>query len=57
MIGTIRGVTTGILLLVFIVLIGWAWSGRRKALFDSMARMPLDEDTADKSTDEDDVHE
>ena len=44
MIGTVRGLVTVALLLLFIILVVWAWSGRRKKLFDSMARMPLEED-------------
>jgi cytochrome c oxidase cbb3-type subunit IV len=44
MMGIVRGVITLALLLLFIQLVLWAWSGRRKELFDSMARMPLDED-------------
>ncbi len=45
MIGILRGVATLLLLILFISLIAWAWSGRRKKVFDSMARMALDEDT------------
>lgn len=45
MIGILRGVITLVLLILFIWLAIWAWSGRRKELFDSMARMPLEEDT------------
>ncbi len=44
MIGIVRGLVTVALLILFIVLVVWAWSGRRKQLFDSMARMPLEED-------------
>ena len=44
MIGIVRGLVTVALLVLFIVLVVWAWSGRRKQLFDSMARMPLEED-------------
>ena len=44
MIGIVRGVITLALLILFVMLVIWAWSGRRKELFDSMARMPLDED-------------
>lgn len=45
MIGIVRGVVTLVLMLLFLMLALWAWSDRRKELFDSMARMPLDEDT------------
>ena len=44
MIGIARGVITLTLMLLFVALARWAWSGRRKELFDSMARMPLEED-------------
>jgi cytochrome c oxidase cbb3-type subunit IV len=44
MIGIVRGVITLVLLVLFIALALWAWSAQRKELFDSMARMPLDED-------------
>jgi cbb3-type cytochrome oxidase subunit 3 len=44
MIGLLRGAMTLILLLFFVALIAWAWSGRRKQVFDAMARMALDED-------------
>jgi cytochrome c oxidase cbb3-type subunit 4 len=45
MIGIVRGLITVALLILFLMLVAWAWSGRRKQLFDSMARMPLEEDT------------
>jgi len=44
MIGILRGAITLALLLLFIALVAWAWSDRRKKLFDRMARIPLDED-------------
>jgi cytochrome c oxidase cbb3-type subunit 4 len=44
MIGIVRGLITVALLILFVMLVAWAWSGRRKQLFDSMARMPLEED-------------
>ena len=44
MISIARGVITLVLMILFIALVRWAWSSRRKELFDSMARMPLDED-------------
>jgi cbb3-type cytochrome oxidase subunit 3 len=49
MIGIFRGVATLLLLIFFICLIAWTWSDRRKKVFDSMARMALDEDIAAKS--------
>jgi len=43
-IGTFRGIVTGVLLLLFLWLIAWAWSKARKPAFDAAARAPLDED-------------
>ncbi len=45
-IATLRGVMTGILLLTFIGIVVWAWSGRRKDRFDAAAQLPLEEDAA-----------
>ena len=44
MIGLVRGMVTLSLLLLFIGLFIWAWSSRRKNLFDRMAQLPLEED-------------
>jgi cytochrome c oxidase cbb3-type subunit 4 len=52
MIGIVRGAVTLALLLLFIVLALWAWSSRRKELFDAMARMPLEEDAEPASRSE-----
>jgi cytochrome c oxidase cbb3-type subunit 4 len=50
-IGILRGLITLVLLLLFIALVVWAWSDRRKKTFDSMARMALeDEDPAPSNT-------
>jgi cytochrome c oxidase cbb3-type subunit 4 len=43
-IGILRGLITLALLLLFIALVVWAWSDRRKKTFDAMARMALDDD-------------
>lgn len=43
-IGTFRGVLTAILMLLFIGLVFWAYSRRRKEDFDAAARLPLDDD-------------
>jgi cytochrome c oxidase cbb3-type subunit 4 len=45
MIGLVRGMITLSLLLLFIALAMWAWSGRHKHLFDRMAQLPLDDET------------
>jgi cytochrome c oxidase cbb3-type subunit 4 len=42
--GTFRGVVTGVLLVLFIWLVAWAWSSSRRADFDAASRLPLDEE-------------
>ncbi len=39
----IRGLITAVLLLAFIVLIGFTWSRKRKPTYDAAARMPLED--------------
>jgi cytochrome c oxidase cbb3-type subunit IV len=47
-----RGAMTVIWLLIFIGVVWWAYSPRRKARFDDAARLVFDEQSAsDKSTD------
>ena len=43
-IGTFRGIVTAVLMALFIGLVVWAYSSRRRADFDAAARMPLDDD-------------
>lgn len=43
-IGTIRGLITLALLVAFVALVFSAWSKRRKAEYDKLARMPLEDD-------------
>jgi cytochrome c oxidase cbb3-type subunit 4 len=45
MIGLVRGMITLSLLLLFIGLFVWAWSSRRKDLFERMAHLPLEDET------------
>jgi cytochrome c oxidase cbb3-type subunit 4 len=47
MIGVVRGLFTLVLMILFIAVTLWAWSSRRKPEFDKLARLPLDEDSAD----------
>jgi cytochrome c oxidase cbb3-type subunit 4 len=42
--GTLRGLFTVVMLVLFIAICFWAWSGRRKTTFDAAARMPLEPD-------------
>jgi len=39
------------LLILFIAIVIWAWSGSRKKEFDEAARMPLDDDELNGSQD------
>ena len=39
----ISGIYTAVLLILFIGIVLWAWSGKRKEQFDHMSKMPLDE--------------
>ena len=42
--GTISGIVTAVLILLFLGIVGWAWSGRRRATYEAAARLPLEED-------------
>lgn len=42
--GDFSGIVTALLLLLFIGLVAWAWSSKRKADFDAAARLPLEGD-------------
>ena len=43
--GTWRGIFTAIMLLLFVGLVIWAWSSKRKQDFDEAAQLPLEEDS------------
>ena len=40
-----RSVVTVLLLLAFIGIVAWAYSGKRKQAFDAAARLPFDDET------------
>ena len=40
----LRTIITVVSFLLFIGIVCWAWSGRRKADFDEAARIPLEDD-------------
>lgn len=42
--GLAQGIWTIIVLVVFVGIVIWAWSGKRKKYFDEAARIPFDED-------------
>jgi cytochrome c oxidase cbb3-type subunit 4 len=44
--GHLSGVVTALLLLLFVGIVLWAWSGRRRAAYEAAARLPLEEDPA-----------
>ena len=50
-INTLRGLSTLFLLVVFIALVFWAYSGRRKKDFDEAANLPFAEDEPADSKD------
>jgi cytochrome c oxidase cbb3-type subunit 4 len=45
-----RAIWTAVLFAVFIGIVWWAWSGRRKKDFEEAARLPLDDDQAEQET-------
>ncbi|GAA5217775.1 CcoQ/FixQ family Cbb3-type cytochrome c oxidase assembly chaperone [Corallincola platygyrae] len=49
--GTFRGVLTIIILVVFIGIVVWAYSKRRKSAFDEAANMIFDENDAQQDKD------
>lgn len=50
-IGTLRGLLTAALLVLFIGVFAWAWSRRRLPDFEAASRLPLD-DSMDDSMDD-----
>jgi cytochrome c oxidase cbb3-type subunit 4 len=42
--GTLSGIFTALLTVLFVGICVWAFSPRRRKQFDEMARMPLEED-------------
>lgn len=42
-IGTISGIATGLSMIAFLAVVAWAYSARRKATFEALARVPLEE--------------
>ena len=39
-----HGLWTAALLVIFVGIVVWAWSGKRKGAFDEAARIPLEDD-------------
>jgi len=46
--GTVRGLITLLLMAAFIALVAWAYSKRRKAVFEEMAQLPFHENPSEK---------
>jgi cbb3-type cytochrome oxidase subunit 3 len=42
-VGIVRGLLTLVLFLAFMTLWAWTWSKNRKAEFDNLARLPLED--------------
>ena len=42
--GTLRGLFTELMLVLFLGIWAWAWSSRRKRDFDAASRLPLEKD-------------
>ena len=48
--GFLHGLWTVLLIVTFVAIVAWAWSGRRKRDFDEAARIPLEEDAPSAGT-------
>ena len=46
-IGVFHGLWTAALLVIFIGIVVWAWSGKRKRDFDEAAHIPLEDEELD----------
>ena len=43
--GLLHGLWTAAMIAVFVAIVAWAWSGRRKRDFEEAARLPLERET------------
>jgi cytochrome c oxidase cbb3-type subunit IV len=43
--GTINGIFTAVLLILFVGIWAWAWSAKRRKDFDQAAQLPLEDDS------------
>ena len=43
--GIVSGVFTALLIVVFMGIVAWAYSSRRRSTFEDAARLPLEEDS------------
>lgn len=44
-IGTVRGLITALLVILFLGIWAWSWSRKRRKDFDAAAQLPLDDDS------------
>jgi cytochrome c oxidase cbb3-type subunit 4 len=47
-INDMRAILTAVMFAVFMGIVFWAWSSRRKTDFEAAARLPLDDDFAEQ---------
>lgn len=47
-INLVRSILTAVMFAVFMGIVLWAWSSRRKSDFEAAARLPLDDDFAEQ---------
>lgn len=45
-IGTIQSIWTIVVIVIFVWIIVWAWSGKRRKSFDEASRIPLEDETS-----------
>ncbi|MBD3620256.1 MAG: cbb3-type cytochrome c oxidase subunit 3 [Chromatiales bacterium] len=50
---TFHSIYTVVLLVIFIGIVIWAWSGRRKRDFDEASRLPLEDEQSSRKREED----
>lgn len=48
-INILRSVVTLVSMLVFLLIVGWAYSSRNKASFDEQAQLPLEDEVSGRS--------
>ena len=46
---TLRGLFTLVLMVAFVAIVIWAWSGKRREDFEEAARLPLEDDPSSSS--------
>jgi len=48
--GTLSGIVTAALIVLFLGLTAWAYSAKRRASFEAASRLPLEEDLTKETT-------